>query len=308
MYVTPLCMHMPWWYACLLILPMLSACHHNNDAYSLSYPKGKQYATEIETMLKTAKCADDSLILLTQAISGYCDDGINGHIDNGLWRKYSFEKKLHLCATDSVKLLCSSSADLLIDAIHNFTPWRAYAYSYGAGPNLLAHVCVLVDIRGKLAHADPYFGHVMYDAAADTLMDFYNEIELLKQGWLGKLKRKQLNYSNDMLICDDSVSISGYVDDIGRAIGVHQDNIPAIEHSTGICPYKVKIQMTMDKWAKLERGGKPYVEWLSYKGYKSIDYLVLFPIDVYSSPSYMGETFAQYLKRTLLMLTQQKRP
>lgn len=302
-YLRTLCM-----YVALCILLLTGACkrQQTNATYVPYYPNGIMYASQIAKQLALAKRTEDSLTIIAQAISNYADDGLEGHINNRIWHNYSFVKKLHLCATDSVKLLCSSCSDLLIDAIHAFTPWRALAYSYGAS-DTLSHVSVLVDIRGKLARADPYFGYIMYDASADTLLDVFSEINFLKQGWLGKLKYKQVDFTTDFLVCDDSASIAKYAERIDSAIGAHSEGKAQIISTNGICPYKLKVQMTIDRWVKLPHGGASYVNWLQMQGYGSIDYLVMFPLSSWTAPNTKDAGYVEQYYRKLWLFTHSSR-
>lgn len=254
--------------------------------------QGQAEITKLQQILAHADTAEDSLLLLTQAIANYADAGTDGHIDNSVWRHYNLGRKLHLCTSDSVKLLCGATSSLFLDAIEVLTTWQAFAYNHGAPIEGVTHVTALVNMNGKLIHADPLFGYVMYDAVADTLLDFYNELKCLKEGRHDMLKKKQLPFSNDFLICMDSIASAGLVNGIYNAIGLPSTKGPQLLHSPGICPYKIKAQMTMPRWLKLEHGGQPYLEWLAEQGHPSIEYLVLYPLGKWANTDSTSQAFA----------------
>ena len=272
-----------------------------NTSILASTQTGKREVAYLKNLLAAANTAEDSLLVLTQAIASYADAGQSGHVDNNIWRNYTLAHKLHLCAADSVKLLCGGTADLLISAIAELTPWQAYAYNHGAPTSGLSHVTVLVRMANKLVHADPNFGYVMYDAQADTLLDFMNEIRYLENGQAAKLERKQLSFSNDFLLCADSLSVGAYADLVYDNIGAeNKTDEPEIIMSNGVCPYKIKTQMTLERWLKLDEGGEPYIEWLETQEYPSIDYLVLFPINIWGAPNAQDTSFMNQYYRKLL--------
>lgn len=279
----------------LLVIQLIGACQRRQPEQAITKASVSQKAdslwvaqkAKINAQLTSVTSTADSLSIILQFVASHADGGMEGHTPQTYWQHLSIAEKFRLCEYDSIKLLCGASCDYLVDCIYEFTPWQAFSYTHGKEEGML-HVTTLVNVRGKLLHADPLFGHIAYDAKTDTMLDFMNEIRLLKAGKHNSINYKVLDFETDVLVCEDSVSILKFVNQFYEAIGPDdwQKKEKLIYSSNGICPYKLKSKLTLQRWATIERGGLPYVKWLNTKGHSSIGYLVLYPLhyNTYTKP------------------------
>lgn len=261
----------------------------NNHSEQATQSTGSSVATDLWTaqkakinaQLKTSSSTEDSLNILLQFISAHGDGGMEGYTAQSIWQTKPIAEKYRLCELDSAKLLCGGLCSYLVDAIYEFTPWHAFAYWHGSENPDLSHITTVVNIRGKLIHADPLFGHLVYDIHADTLLDFMNEIRLLRAGKHTAIGYKAVDFQTDFLVCQDSAAITQFVTQFYTLIGPDKwkEQQPLIYPSNGICPYKLKSQLTLQRWLSLDKGGVPYVKWLNQNGYPTIAYLALYPLN-----------------------------
>lgn len=249
---------------------------------------------KINAQLKASSSTEDSLKILLQFISSHGDGGMEGHIEQTIWQTKTIAEKYRLCEHDSAKLLCGGLCTYLIDAIYEFTPWHAFAYWHGSENPDLSHITTIVNIRGKLIHADPLFGHLVYDAKSDTLLDFINEIMLLKAGKHNSIVCKTVDFKTDFLVCEDSTSITKFATQFYSLIGPDkwEEQQMLIYPSNGICPYKLKSQLTLQRWLSLDKGGAPYVKWLNGNGHPTIAYLALYPLNYQAYATKESEALA----------------
>ncbi len=260
---------------------------------------------KINAQLKASSSTEDSLKILLQFISSHGDGGLEGHIEQTIWQTKTIAEKYRLCEHDSAKLLCGGLCSYLVDAIYEFTPWHAFAYWHGSENPDLSHITTIVNIRGKLMHVDPLFGYLVYDAQTDTLLDFTNEIKLLKAGKHQAIGYKAVDFQTDVLVCEDSASITQFATQFYMLIGPDEwkEQQTLIYPSNGICPYKLKSELTLQRWLSLDKGGAPYVKWLNGNGHPTIAYLALYPLNYQAYATKESEALASTTYANIKALT-----